>query len=238
MLSVALHDEHPARRLPAAARRRPGLPDAGGVRVRPQVRRHGGLQPGRRAAAAAAASWSACSPRDSRASASATPTGTSCSASAGAGSSRRRCAPAPRSCRSRSSAAEEIYPMLGRHQAAGPAAQAAVLPGHADVPVARAARAGAAAEQVADRVLPADPDRAPDRTRPTTRWSCSTSPTRSARRSSRPCTGCWSAARTRSAAAERRPGQPARRRRCSATPAVDRAGDQRRRASASPVRRS
>ena len=45
-----------------------------------------------------------CSRRASRASASRTGTGTSCSASAAAGSSRPRCAPAPRSSRSRSSA--------------------------------------------------------------------------------------------------------------------------------------
>ena len=104
MLSAALHDEHPAAPLPAAARRRPGLPDAGAVRAGPQDRRHASPATRTPSGCSATASWSASSPRGSRASASPTPTGTSCSASAGAGSSRRRCAPAPRSCRWRSSA--------------------------------------------------------------------------------------------------------------------------------------
>ena len=61
-------------------------------------------------------------------------------------------------------------PQDRRHQAARPAARRPVLPGYADVPAARAARAGAAAVEVADRVRRADPHRH-DRRRatPTTR---------------------------------------------------------------------
>ena len=60
--------------------------------------------------------------------------------------------------------AEEIYPMIGNMQDAGPAARPALLPGHADLPAARPARAGAAAEQVAHRVRRAD--RAPTTSAP------------------------------------------------------------------------
>jgi hypothetical protein len=52
--------------------------------------------------------------------------------------------------------AEESYPMLGNVKSDRPAVRPAVLPDHADVPVARAAGPGAAAEQVADRVRQAD----------------------------------------------------------------------------------
>ena len=87
--------------------------------------------------------------------------------------------------------AEEIYPILGNMPTAGPAARPAVLPDHADLPVARPARAGPAAEQVAHRVRRADRHRrATARAPPTTRCSSSTSPTRCARRSSRRSTAC------------------------------------------------
>ena len=89
-------------------------------------------------------------------------------------------------------------PDAGQREAAGPAVRAALLPGDADVPVARAAGHGPAAQQVADRVRQADRDQPPAATTPTTRWSCSTWPTRCARRSSSPCTSCSNAAPTRS----------------------------------------
>ena len=55
--------------------------------------------------------------------------------------------------------AEEIYPMIADIKPLARLLGLPVLPGDADVPVARAARAGAAAEQVADRVRRADPHR-------------------------------------------------------------------------------
>ena len=55
--------------------------------------------------------------------------------------------------------AEEIYPMIGNIPVAGPAARRAVHPDHAVLPVARAARPGPAALEVADRVRRADPHR-------------------------------------------------------------------------------
>ena len=54
---------------------------------------------------------------------------------------------------------EEIYPKIAEVPAAGPADRRSVLPRHADLPVARPARPGAAALEVADRVLRADRDR-------------------------------------------------------------------------------
>ena len=103
-LMTMLADPRRDRPVPAAARRRPGLPAAVRQLAGPQGRRHPGLQRGRRADAVAAASSSASGPRASRASASRSPSATSCSASAAAASCRPRCAPACRSSRSRSSA--------------------------------------------------------------------------------------------------------------------------------------
>ena len=54
---------------------------------------------------------------------------------------------------------EEIYPKLADVPALARAARRALLPGHADVPLAGPARRGAAALEVADRVLRADRDR-------------------------------------------------------------------------------
>ena len=69
----------------------------------------------------------------------------------------------------------------------------AVRPDHADVPLARPARADPAAVALADRVLRADRRlRASARTRPTTAASSSTSPSRSARRSRTASTRTWS----------------------------------------------
>ena len=52
---------------------------------------------------------------------------------------------------------EEIHPVLGQRPDAGPDPRPAVLPADADVPVARAAGARPAAEQVVHRVRRADP---------------------------------------------------------------------------------
>ena len=77
---------------------------------------------------------------------------------------------------------------------AGPPARPAVLPADADVPLARAARARPAAEQVVHRVRRARSTPAPPARPPTTRLRSSTSPTGCARRSSPRCTGCWCSA--------------------------------------------
>ena len=62
-----------------------------------------------------------------------------------------------------------------QRQAAGAAARAALLPDHADLPAARAARADPAAEQVDHRVRRADPTpTTTPRRPPTTRCWCST----------------------------------------------------------------
>ena len=53
---------------------------------------------------------------------------------------------------------EEIYPKLADVPALARADRRALLPGHADLPVAGPARRGAAAVEVADRVLRADRD--------------------------------------------------------------------------------
>ena len=67
---------------------------------------------------------------------------------------------------------EEIYPMLDRRQAAGPAARAAVLPDHAAVPAGGPARPGPAAVEVAHPVRRAHLHRGTTTSRrPTTRWS-------------------------------------------------------------------
>ena len=69
--------------------------------------------------------------------------------------------------------AEETYPILGNATDPGAHPRAAVLPADPDVPLARAAGAGAAAQQVAHRVRAADRHRrASMPPRPTTRcWS-------------------------------------------------------------------
>ena len=54
---------------------------------------------------------------------------------------------------------EEIYPKLGELPALARLTRRAVLPAHADVPLARPARRDPAALEVADRVLRADRDR-------------------------------------------------------------------------------
>ena len=54
---------------------------------------------------------------------------------------------------------EEIHPVLGNARDPGPAAQPAVLPADADVPLARPARPRPAAEQVVPRVRHADQHR-------------------------------------------------------------------------------
>ena len=108
------------------------------------------------------------------------------SGSAGAASSRWRCGPARRSSRLPSSAPRRSIPSSRESRDARTRGRGAVRADHPDLPVARAARAGAAAVAVADRVLRADrPLRATAPTRPTTGAWCSTSPNRSARRSSR-----------------------------------------------------
>ena len=76
---------------------------------------------------------------------------------------------------------------------AGEADRRAVRADHPDLPLARAARPDPAALELADRVLRADrPLRATGRRRPRTRRCCSTSPSRSGRRSRRSSTRTWS----------------------------------------------
>ena len=88
---------------------------------------------------------------------------------------------------------EEIYPKLGESPALARADRRAVRPDHADLPVARAARADPAAVALADRVLRADrPLRASARGGRRPARSSSTSPSRSARRSRRSSTRTWS----------------------------------------------
>ena len=191
MTQVAVHDEHPAHRhlrmlgadlvfqTPFVGARRPQVRlDPGGQRRRRAAagrRRAGrglarGLQ-GRRQAVQRALQAAAVRPRRLR--------------------RRRRCAPGCRSSRARSSGAEEIYPIIGNMKTRRPAARAAVRADHPDLPAARAARPDPAAEQVDHRVRGADRDRRRSaRARPTTRCWSSTSPTRSARRSSRRSTRC------------------------------------------------
>ena len=87
---------------------------------------------------------------------------------------------------------EEIYPKLGESPLLARLIGAPVLPDHADVPAARPARHGAAAVEVADRVLRADrptPRTAPRR--PRTAPSSSSCPSGCARRSSRWSTRTW-----------------------------------------------
>ncbi len=86
--------------------------------------------------------------------------------------------------------AEEIYPMLANLKPLARLLGLPVLPGHADVPVARPAGPGPAPSKwLIEFCEPIETD-APTWARPTTRWSCSTWATRSARRSSRPSTSC------------------------------------------------
>ena len=88
--------------------------------------------------------------------------------------------------------AEEIYPMHRQHQAAGAAARPAVLPDDADVPAGSARSGWSRCRQkwYIEFGEPIATDELRPTARPRTRCSCSTSPTRSARRSSRRCTGC------------------------------------------------
>ena len=118
-----------------------------------------------------------------------TPSATGSSASVAAGSWSSRCARARRSCRWRAWGERRSI----RSSAScprSPASSGAHLPRHARVPLVGPAGARAAAVQVADRVLPVDRDRrstAPRGRRGPRRW-CSSSPSGSARRSSRRCT--------------------------------------------------
>ena len=99
-----------------------------------------------------------------------------------------------------------------QHGHGGPAAGPAVRAGHADLPLARPARPGPAAEQVDHRVRrPRSPPTPRPPAPPTTRCSSSTSPTRCARRSSRRCTPCsCSGGRCSSDAVAPRPRHPHR----------------------------
>ena len=170
MLQTGLHDEHPAHRnlrllgadlvyeLPVPVL--PG-PQAGHTRA----------CPANADGCCSTASWSACSPRGSRASASRSATGTSCAGSAAAGSRSPRCAPGCRSSRARSSA-----PRRSTRCSATPSRWPGLLrlpyfPITPAVPVAGPGRRGAAAVPVDHRVLPAGadhrlPGRAPGGTRP------------------------------------------------------------------------
>ena len=87
--------------------------------------------------------------------------------------------------------AEEIYPILGNVKTLARLLGPALRAGHADLPLAGPAGRDPAAEQVDHRVRRAGAHRRlRARLRPTTRCSCSTSPTRCARRSSTRSTGC------------------------------------------------
>ena len=92
--------------------------------------------------------------------------------------------------------AEEIYPLIGNLRPLARPAGRPVLPGHADLPVARARSAwcrcrASGSSSSASRSRPWTSS-----TQRTTRWWCSTSPTRSARPSSRRSTSSWTAAPT------------------------------------------
>ena len=159
MLQTGLLDEHRAAPQSPAARRRPGLrhPRAGHLaRSRAATP---GRDPARPTACWPAASWSACSPRGSRASASRSASATSCSASAGAGSpaTAHRGRRADRALRDRRRRGD--LPDDRECQAAGQTARPAVFPGDPAVPVARPARRGPAAVQLDHRILPAGADR-------------------------------------------------------------------------------
>ena len=189
MTQVAVHDEHPAHRPPADARRRPGLPDS--------VHRHMARKPARPwpptptpSGCCPAASSSASGPRASRASASRSASATSCSASAGAASSPPPCAPGRRSSRARSSAprrstrssatCKTVARLLGLPYAPITPTFPLLGPlGLIPLPSKWIIEFGAPVE-TADLA----------RARPTTRCSSSTSPTRCARRSSRRSTRC------------------------------------------------
>ena len=185
MMSVAILREHPLPRYPALPRAQLGLRPAVRVGGDPQGRRRRRPRPTTRCGCSSRTSWWRSSPRGSRAPASpsreryrlqrfgrggfveiALRTGAPIVPVAVVGS-------------------EEIYPKLGESRAAGAAHRRALLPAHADVPVARPARRGAAAVEVADRVLRADRHRAATAPTPptTARW-CSSCPSRCARRSS------------------------------------------------------
>ena len=87
---------------------------------------------------------------------------------------------------------EEIYPKLGESRLLARLHRRAVLPDHADVPRARRARRGAAAVEVADRVLPADrPVRLRSRGGGGPRARCSSCPSGCARRSRSACSRTW-----------------------------------------------
>ena len=151
MTAVAVHDRAPRQphlRLLGAdlVFRAPGLGQAG-----PQGRRHAGVQRGRRAAAGRRRAGRRVA-RGLQGHRQAVPRAVQAAAlrpgrirDAGA---RDRRADHPGVDRRR----RGDPPDAGRRQAARPAARPAVLPDHADVPVARAARARPAAEQVVHRV--------------------------------------------------------------------------------------
>ena len=156
MTQVAVHDEHPDAPAPADARRRPGLPDAVPRRRRPQERHDPGLQRRRRAAARVRASWSGSGPEgfkgvgkpfSERYKLQRFGRGGFVAAALRTGVPIIPCSIV---------GAEEIYPMIGNIKTLARLLGAAVLPDHADVPAARAARADPAAEQVDHRVRRAD----------------------------------------------------------------------------------
>ena len=158
MVQVAVHDEHPNHR----HLRLLGADLVFQTPLIGDVARKQRLDAGRAtptpSGCSAAGSSSACSPRGSRAWASRSASATSCSGSVGAGSSAPRCARRP------------DHPVLGRRRRGDlpdpratsplwPGCSRAVLPHHPDLPLARAARADPAAEQVDHRVRRAGPDR-------------------------------------------------------------------------------
>ena len=182
----------PAAAPPALPRAQLGLRPALHLDVRSAGSAASSPRPTTRCACSSRTSSWRCSPRGSRAPASPSASATACSASAAAASWRSPCAPARRSCPVAVVGSEEIYPKLGELPSARAADRRALLPAHADVPVARPARRGAAAVEVADRVLRADRDRRlrARRGEPTARW-CSSCPSRCARRCSRRSTPTW-----------------------------------------------
>ena len=153
MMSVAILKEHPLPRLPALHGARLGVPAAVGERVHAPHRRRGRIALQRHTPARAGPPGDGLPRGRRRAQASRSPSATGCSASGAAASSSSRCAPARRSCRSRSSGREEIYPKLGESRLLARLTGAPYFPITPTFPLARAARRDPAAVEVADRVL-------------------------------------------------------------------------------------